>query len=114
LIEQVVQQRASASTAYTNRIHADDCAGVLAHLIKLSEQQPLAPVYLATDSSPTPMVDVVSWIAVQLGIENFLSSDANNERGNKCISNQRLLETGYQFIFKGYQQGYTEILKKPQ
>lgn len=111
LIEQVVQQRASASSAYTNRIHADDCAGVLAYLIKQSEQQALAPLYLATDSSPTPMVDVVSWIAAQLEIEKFLSLDATNERGNKRISNQRLLQCGYQFIYKDYQQGYTDMLK---
>lgn len=110
LIEQVKQQRASASHHYTNRIHADDCAGVLAHLIELQHQQPLADVYLATDSSPTPMVEVVSWIAGQLGIEDYLSTDAINERGNKRISNQRLLASGYTLRHADFRSGYAELL----
>lgn len=112
LIEQVKQGRASASSSYTNRIHVDDCASVLAHLIALSSRQSLAPLYLASDCSPTPMIDVVSWIAAQLKIENFLSPNANNERGNKRISNERLLKTGYQFIYRDYQQGYAEVLNQ--
>lgn len=111
LIEQVKQTRASASTAYTNRIHADDCAGVLAHLIQLSRHQSLSSLYLASDCYPTPMIDVVRWIAAQLGIEKFLSAEAINERGNKRISNQRLLQTGYQFIYRDYREGYMQILR---
>lgn len=114
LIEQVKQRRASASPHYTNRIHADDCAGVLAHLIELQHQQPLADVYLATDSSPTPMVEVVSWIAGQLGIEDYLAADAVNERGNKRISNQRLLSSGYSLRHADFRSGYTELLAEYQ
>ncbi len=110
LIEQVKQGRASASPHYTNRIHADDCAGVLAHLIELHHRQPLADVYIATDSSPTPMIEVVSWIAGQLGIENYLSDDAINERGNKRISNQRLLASGYSLRHADFRSGYAELL----
>lgn len=111
LIEQVKQKRASASPHYTNRIHADDCAGVLAHLIELQRtQEPLAPVYLATDSSPTPMIEVVSWIAGQLGVEDFLSPDAVNERGNKRISNQRLLASGYSLRYPDFRAGYAELI----
>lgn len=110
LIEQVKQQRASASPHYTNRIHADDCAGVLAHLIELQHKQDLAPVYLATDSSPTPMVEVVSWIAGQLGVVDFLAHDAVNERGNKRISNQGLLATGYLFRYPDFRAGYTGLI----
>jgi nucleoside-diphosphate-sugar epimerase len=110
LIEQVQQQRASASPHYTNRIHADDCAGVLAHLIELQHKQDLAPVYLATDSSPTPMVEVVSWIAGQLGIVDFLAPDVVNERGNKRISNRGLLATGYSFRYPDFRAGYTGLI----
>ena len=110
LIEQVKQQRASASPHYTNRIHADDCAGVLAHLIELHHHQPLANTYLASDSSPTPMIEVVSWIAEQLGIEDYLAADATNERGNKRISNQRLLTSGYILRHADFRSGYAELL----
>lgn len=110
LIEQVKQLRAANSTHYTNRIHADDCAGVLAHLIELSRTQTLASIYLATDSAPTPMVEVVSWIAEHLGIKDFLADAAVNERGNKRINNQRLLATGYRLHYPDFKQGYKEML----
>lgn len=110
LIEQVKQQRASASPHYTNRIHADDCAGAIAHLIELQRQQPLADVYLATDSAPTPMIDVVSWIAAQLDIGTFISDTASNERGNKKLSNKRLLDSGYQLQYPDFKAGYKKLL----
>ncbi len=112
LIEQVKQQRAANSPHYTNRIHADDCAGVLAHLINLQKHQTLPSIFLATDSAPTPMFDVVSWIAEQLGIQDFLAADAANERGNKRISNRRLLDSGYQLRYPDFKQGYKELLNE--
>jgi len=110
LIEQVKQERASASTDFTNRIHADDCAGVLAHLIELQRTQALASVYLATDSSPTPMIEVVSWIAEQLGVKDFLSPETVNERGNKRIGNQRLLMSGYSLRYPDFRAGYAALI----
>lgn len=110
LIEQVINHRASASPHYTNRIHVEDCAGVLAHLIELAKKQALEPVYLATDSNPTPMREVVSWIAQQLDLSDFLAADAINERGNKRISNQRLLSTGYVLRYPDFRLGYRELI----
>ncbi len=110
LIEQVKQARASASTHYTNRIHADDCAAFLAHL--LNQQTPLAPVYIATDSAPTPMIEVVSWIAAQLGIEKFLSDDAVNERGNKQLNNQLMLASGYKLRYGDFRAGYAGMIRE--
>lgn len=110
LIEQVNQGRASASPHYTNRIHADDCAGFLAHLLNL--QTPPAPVYIATDSTPVPMIEVVSWIAAQLGVEKFLSDDVNNERGNKQLSNQLMLGSGYQLRYSDFRAGYAGMIRE--
>ncbi|RYY01358.1 MAG: SDR family oxidoreductase [Gammaproteobacteria bacterium] len=110
LIEQVRQSKASASPHITNRIHADDCARSLAHLIEADRKgQSLAPVYLATDSAPTPMLEVVTWIAEQMGVKEFLSSDAVNERGNKRCSNQRLLDSGFEFTYPTYREGYAAV-----
>jgi nucleoside-diphosphate-sugar epimerase len=110
LIEQVKQGRASASPHITNRIHADDCAGVLAHLINLQRRQALDELYIATDSGPAPMIDVVNWIAGELGISDFLSPEAINERGNKRISNRRLLASGYELQFADFRSGYAPLL----
>lgn len=111
LIEQVRQGCASNSEHFTNRIHADDCAGVIAHLLELRHQNaPLATVYLATDNAPAPMIEVVTWIAGQLGVSDFLSEEAVNERGNKRCGNQRLLASGFIFLYPGYKEGYGDML----
>ena len=111
LIEQVRQKRASASAHFTNRIHADDCANSLEHLIELDRKgEKLQPIYLATDSAPAPMIEVVSWLAEQMGVSDFLSETATNERGNKRCSNQRLLDSGFVFRYPGFKDGYAELL----
>lgn len=113
LIEQVKQRRASASGHFTNRIHADDCALSLAHLIELNRKgEKLQPIYLATDSVPAPMLEVVTWLAQQMGVTEFLSESATNERGNKRCSNQRLLDSGFMFRYPSYRDGYKAVLGK--
>jgi nucleoside-diphosphate-sugar epimerase len=111
LIEQVKQKRASASTHITNRIHADDCARSLAHLIERNRAgDKLEPVYLATDSTPVAMIDVVTWLAQQMGVADFLSDEAVNERGNKRCSNQRLLASGFVLRYPSFKEGYAAVL----
>lgn len=113
LIEQVRQGKASSSAHITNRIHADDCARVLAHLVGLNRAgQKLDNIYLASDSAPTPMIEVVSWLAQQMNSEDFLSPDAVNERGNKRCSNKRLLDTGFEFRYPSFKEGYGDVLQK--
>lgn len=113
LIEQVRQGKASASMHFTNRIHADDCARSLAHLIEINRKgEKLQPVYLATDSAPAPMVEVVTWLAGQMGVVEFLSESATNERGNKRCSNQRLVDSGFVFRYPSFKDGYTDLLAK--
>ena len=60
------------------------------------------------------MIEVVSWIAGQLGIGNYLAADAINERGNKRISNQRLLSSGYSLRHTNFRSGYSELLEQNQ
>jgi len=111
LIEQVRQGKASASTHFTNRIHADDCARSLAHLIGLNRRgEQLWPTYLVTDSAPAPMLEVVSWLAEQIGMKDFLSDEATNERGNKRCSNQRLLDSGFVLRYPTFKEGYATVL----
>lgn len=111
LIEQVRQGKASSSSHFTNRIHADDCAGSLAHLIELNRKgTQLQSIYLATDNVPMPMVEVVTWLAGQMGVDEFLSNDAVNERGNKRCSNQRLLDSGFVFRYPSFKEGYAAVL----
>lgn len=96
---------------YTNRIHADDCAGVLAHLIQY--QGALAPVYLATDCMPAPLWEVKRWLAAEMGLpEGHLREEpVNTRRGSKRCANRMLLETGYRFLYPTFREGYSAVLE---
>lgn len=50
---------------YTNRIHRDDCMGVLQHVMKLTQPDRL---YLAVDHEPADQCVVLSWLALQLDL----------------------------------------------
>lgn len=96
---------------FTNRIHRDDCAGVLAHLItKALRGETLETLYLATDDTPATMYDVTHWMAQQLGIK-VLSESATRRAGSKRCSNQRIKESGYVFQYPSYKEGYAALLK---
>ena len=114
LIEMVRGKRASLSPQITNRIHADDCAAALAHLVEQHHHGKLLDrIYIATDSAPTPMAEVLTWLAQQMGMSDFASNTQINEGGNKACSNQRLLATGFQLRYPSYREGYAAMLAAP-
>ena len=115
LIEQVRQGRAVLSQHYTNRIHADDCAGVLAHLIDRHVQgSGIDPLYIASDNYPAPMAEVVNWLAMQLKVNKAIfAPHQTDQQGNKRCSNQRLIASGYQFRYADFRAGYSELLGDP-
>jgi nucleoside-diphosphate-sugar epimerase len=92
---------------WTNRIHADDCAGVLAHV--LTQADPAALV-VASDKRPTPRWDVLEWLAGQLGVSGPIEADDDGGQG-KRISSARLLESGYSFRYPDFRYGYKELLE---
>lgn len=97
---------------YTNRIHQDDCVGVLRFLIEQNEQAtPLHDIYVAVDDDPATEADVCSWLATQLkaAAPTLISSDAMAPRNKRCC-NQRLKQAGFEFKFPSYKEGYREIL----
>jgi len=95
---------------FSNRIHRDDCAGVLYHLIQRWQQGlPLEPVYLASDDCPVCMHEITHWLAAQLGVtpsEEHLARRA----GSKRCDNRRLKASGYQLKFPDYKSGYASLV----
>ena len=95
---------------YTNRIHRDDCAGALRHLMGL-----LAPgsLYLGVDSDPADEETVLNWLAGTIGAPQPLPAgpdDPRSRRGNKRCRNTRLLETGYELRYPTFREGYAALL----
>ncbi len=100
---------------YTNRIHRDDCIGVLAWLLeqRLAGKQ-LENVQLATDCDPAPINKVACWLAEQLNCAAPLEKPSANLTQNKRCANQRLCEQGYQFCFKSYREGYGFVIQNDE
>lgn len=101
---------------YTNRIHRDDCVGMLQFLI---EQQlagkPLASIYIGADHSAAPEHEVLDFIALQLGLSLPVREsvkDPQSVNQNKRCSNERILKLGYQFQYPSYKEGYRQVLQQ--
>ena len=93
---------------WTNRIHRDDCAGVLRHLLRLPSP---APVYVGVDHEPAPQCAVMDWLATRLGVarpQRAAHDDAPTCSGKRC-SSVRLQASGYCFI-PSYREGYAAVL----
>lgn len=116
LIHQVAEGRIAAVTPviYSNRIHRDDCAGILTHLIHCQESgQPLADLYLGSDCEPVTLHNVMTWLAKQLAVESTETMQSPlRRRASKRCDNSRILETGYQFRYPTYKEGYAQVLKE--
>ncbi len=97
--------------AYTNRIHRDDCAGTLRHLMFLPEPGPL---YVGVDHEPADRRVVAGWLAEKLGTtqEKFpgTTPGTGRRRTNKRCSNARLLSSGYEFRYPTFREGFEALL----
>lgn len=123
LIRQVRGGRAtvSASARHTNRIHRDDAAAAIVHLMQREEEP--APLYIGVDSAPVRINEVLIFLAEELGLpaptlETTPTADApapdpqNESRrgGDKRLRNKLLLETGFTFSYPTYREGYRAVL----
>jgi dTDP-4-dehydrorhamnose reductase len=114
LFKQVISGKSHPSNPVqlSNRIHLDDCVGVIAHFIhKLANQQVIASLYLASDMCPAPISEVMNWIAKQT--RTTISSIEQSKRNNgKRCDNQLLTNSGYQFVHPDYRSGYRQAIDK--
>lgn len=112
LIRQVKTGQLLSSSAFTNRIHADDCARAIAHMIEYQKYTRLDSLYIATDNYPTPMNEIQEWLAEQMNVEQVEWIDKSEERSNKKINNVRLRKTGFDFLYDSYKDGYAILLSQ--
>jgi len=100
--------RIGESPVFTNRIHRDDCAGVLEHLLDAEKPE---PVVLAVDNEPVTRREVLDWIAERMGVEHAgIDPDAAPTGKNKRCNNARLLASGYQFTYPTFREGYGALI----
>mgnify|MGYP001620002551 CR=1 FL=1 len=97
---------------YTNRIHRDDCAGALHHLMNVDQPD---QIYIGVDHEPAEQCEVLRWLAAQLGVsppgvEPPSGSEVRRHQSNKRCSNAKLIASGYVFRYSSFRDGYMALL----
>lgn len=94
---------------YTNRIHSDDAAGALHHLL---ERPAPESIYLGVDHEPAELCEVLRFLARRLGVEppRTAPRDEAGHRGSKRCSSRRLRADGYRFVYPTYREGYDALI----
>ena len=93
---------------WTNRIHVQDAAAALSHLLDLRHPQPL---YLGNDDRPALESEVLAWVRGAEGLPPVAAA-AGPERGRR-VSNARLRGSGWVPGYADYRSGYAGLLAKP-
>lgn len=94
---------------WANRIHIEDAAAAVEHLIRLEAPQAL---YLVTDSTPLPLRTLYEDLAKRVGGPIPPESAAPSFVGSKRLSNLRLRESGFQLKWPDSREGYAELLSQ--
>ncbi len=109
LIDAVRQGTAPMSDRSTNRIHKQDIAGAILHLMDRDQAPGLL---ILSDDEPASQREVATYLAECLGVPLPRSSvvEASGRVGDKRCNNQRLKLTGYQLAYPTYREGYRAML----
>ena len=100
----------SEPVIFGNRIHRDDCAGIIAHLIHRDlKGSSLDSLYLGVDSYPAPMHEVLHWLADKMNVE-LDDSAPPPARANKRCRNNRIVDSGYSFRYPDFRAGYAQLI----
>lgn len=98
-----------ADVRYTNRIHRDDAAAAIVHLVSRAANP--ATVYVGVDDDPADLGSVLRFLAAEMGLPEPRVGDAGPARGgNKRCRNDLLRGTGFRFTFPSFREGYRDIL----
>lgn len=117
LIDLVLNGKAHCmEDVYSNRINSEDCVGILAHLLNIEEKQSLNELYIAVDNEPTLTCEVYEWLAEQLSVSRIEhiepTENSRTKRSNKRLSNKKIRDTGYQFKYPTYKEGYFALIEQ--
>jgi len=89
---------------FTNRIHRDDCIGVLTYLVNKKIKVGLSQrVYLATDSEPVTRWDLANYLCEKFDYPPPMPLLLEKgDDANKRLDNRRIKREGYRFKFNTY------------
>jgi nucleoside-diphosphate-sugar epimerase len=115
LIDQVRDgsARLPVRPVHTNRIHRDDAAAAVVHLLTAVDRP--APVYVGVDDDPAEKGEVLRFLADELGVPHpppATGADGGRRRrgGDKRCRNTLLRSTGWAPAYPTYREGYRAVL----
>jgi nucleoside-diphosphate-sugar epimerase len=95
---------------WSNRIHRDDAAEMLVHLL---EHLAPAPVYLGVDDEPAPICEIYRYLAELLGASApEIDPGLSRDRTNKRCSSARIRAAGFKATFPSYREGYRALIEE--
>jgi nucleoside-diphosphate-sugar epimerase len=97
--------RRPAGSRWTNRIHRDDAASAIAHLLAIAAPE---RCYVGVDREPAELGEVYAWIAGELGLPPPPVGEGGDVRrsGNKRARSALLVASGWSPRYPTYREGY--------
>lgn len=95
---------------WTNRMHRDDAARAIVHLLRLPDPQPL---YLGVDCRSADQATVLRELATLLGLPPPPTQAQPPPRVNRRCSNARLRASGFRFLYPTFLDGYRALAAAP-
>jgi nucleoside-diphosphate-sugar epimerase len=94
---------------WANRIHVDDAAAAIIHLLFVPRPERL---YLGVDDTPLPLDVLYDHLAGLLGAPPPAAGPSPGRVGNKRLSNTRLRQSGFVPRWPDAREGYTALLQQ--
>lgn len=107
-----VIRRVRAGTAvvrprYTNRIHRNDAAAIIDHVLGLDAPP---PILIGVDRAPVLEAEVLDWVASTLGVAAPRREGEGDPGGKRCSSDQ-LVGSGFAFAYPSFREGYAALIE---
>lgn len=98
------------ATQYTNRIHVDDAARAILHLLQVPQ---LPRSVNLVDTYAAPRNEVIAFLRREMHLPELQPTQEimpSMLRGNKRVSSKRLQDLGYQYLYPTFESGYRAVL----
>lgn len=92
---------------WANRIHIDDAAAAVEHLLYLPHAQ---SVYIGSDDTPLPQHELYAYLARLINAPAPAEGPAPAAIGSKKLSNARLRDSGWRLRWPDAREGYAALL----
>lgn len=98
---------AAGPPRWSNRMHRDDAARAIVHLLGLANP---APLYLGVDCEPTDQAALMRELAIWLRVPQPVVATTPPGGPNRRCSNGRLLASGFSCLYPSWREGYRALL----